>query len=259
MKRKSLIGLSVVVIAVLCSASRHGAVAEDAQAVEIINKYLAAMGGQEALSQIHDYTISGTARISVMGQGVSGKFAFTVKPPSRWRETLTSEDFVSDSGCDGTRLWVIGNGQVRKISELQQHIELEWAGLKILTGPPRSGWTATFQGRQSVSGKEALVVELTAPSGRRAQYFFDAKTYLLVRSVVPTYNPMSRKETECTTDFEKYQPSGKLTLPYWIFTSNGFVSKEIDVSEWKFNTAPGDSLFVSPQGGETANPAAVGL
>jgi hypothetical protein len=249
MKRKSIIWLIVVVIAGLCSASLYGAAEADAQAVEIINKYLAAMGGREALSQVYDYTISGTARVSVMGQGVNGKFAFTVKAPSRWRETLTSEDFVADSGCDGTHLWAVGNGQVRKISELQQQIELEWAGLKLLTGPPRQGWAATFQGQQSVSGKETLVVELTAPSGRHAQYFFDAKTYLLARSVVPTYNPMSRKETECTTDFEKYRPSGQLMLPYWIFTSNGFISKEIEVSEWKFNTAPSDSMFVLPQSG----------
>lgn len=259
MNRTNVRWLSIMVMAVLWSPNVLWAAQAEDQAVEVIKKYLAAMGGLEALGQIRDYTINGTARVSVMGQGVSGKFTFTMKAPSHWRETLTAEDFVADSGCDGTHLWAVGNGQVRKLSELQQEIELEWAGLKILTGLPRQGWTVTFQGRQSVSGKEAVVVELTAPSGRRAQYFFDAKSYLLVRSIVPTYNPMSRKETECITDFEQYRPSGRLMLPYWIFTSNGFISKEIEVSEWKFNTAPSDSLFSMPQSGgarsEIATPA----
>jgi hypothetical protein len=80
---------------------------------------------------------------------------------------------------------------------------------------------------------------------------------------VPAYNPTSRQETEASTDFEKYQKVGKMMLPHWIFTSNGFISKEIEVSEWKFNTGPSDSLFVLPQSGgtgsEPSRAASVGL
>ncbi len=247
MRKRSIIWLSLVAVTILVITHRPEAATGSAQATDAINKYLAAMGGQEALSKVRDYTFNGSARVSVMGQGVNGKFTFTVKAPARWRETLTSTDFVSESGCDGTHLWAVGNGQVRKVSELQQQIELEWAGMKILTGPPREGWTAKLLERQTISGKEVIVIELTAPSGRSAQYFLDAKTYLLVRSVVPGYNPMSKKETEASTDFEKYQQVGQFMLPHWIFNSNGFISKEIEVSEWKFNTGPSDSLFALPQ------------
>lgn len=238
------IGLMVILLGL--SATPREATEVQTQAMKIINQHLAAIGGSKALADIRDYSISGTAKVSVMGQGQTGQLTFVMKAPARWRESFSSGQFQSASGSDGSRIWAVGNGQVRPVGELQQQIELEWAGMKILTGPPRPGWTMKVEGQQMVHGKKAVAIELTAPSGRKGRYFLDAKTHLLLRSVVPAYNPMSRQETEATTDFEQYKKVGPFMLPHWIFNSNGFLSKEIEVSEWKFNTEPSDSLFQLP-------------
>lgn len=247
MNRHVLMWTGILLSVVVSGSVSHRAADAETRALELINKHLAAVGGLEALGEIRDYTMKGTARVSVMAQGFNGDLTFMAKVPARWRETFKSPYFEGDSGCDGRHLWVIGEGQVRKVSPLQEKIELEFAGMKILTGPPRTGWKARYLGRETVSGKDALVIELTSPSGRQARYYLDAESYLLLRSVVPAYNPMMRAETEGTTEFQKYRRVGKLMLPHWIFTSNGFLSKEIDVQEWKFNTGLSDSLFEMPK------------
>ncbi|GEM_PF-4490509 len=247
MNRHVLMWTGILLSVVVLGSVSHRAADAETRALELINKHLAAVGGLEALGEIRDYTMKGTARVSVMAQGFNGDLTFMAKVPARWRETFKSPYFEGDSGCDGRHLWVIGEGQVRKVSPLQEKIELEFAGMKILTGPPRTGWKARYLGRETVSGKDALVIELTSPSGRQARYYLDAESYLLLRSVVPAYNPMMRAETEGTTEFQKYRRVGKLMLPHWIFTSNGFLSKEIDVQEWKFNTGLSDSLFEMPK------------
>jgi hypothetical protein len=148
----------------------------------IIDKYLAAIGGKEAIAKIEDLTISTIAET----QRGSMESEVKVKSPNKFSSVMyMMGNEVRRSTCDGTKVATVsgfggntnnstaeGNDAIAQILQNVPFPEMLYADYKI---------QKTVVGKEAVNGKDAWKVELAIPEGRKWNDYFDVESGLKVK------------------------------------------------------------------------------
>lgn len=148
----------------------------------IIDKYLAAIGGKEAIAKIEDLSISTIAET----QRGSMESEVKVKAPNKFASVMyMMGNEVMRSTCDGTKVATVagfggntnnrtaeGNDAIAQILQNVPFPELLYAEYKI---------QKTVVGKEAVNGKDAWKVELMIPEGRKWNDYFDVESGLKVK------------------------------------------------------------------------------
>lgn len=148
----------------------------------IIEKYLAAIGGKEAIAKIEDLTISTIAET----QRGSMEAEVKVKSPNKFSSVMyMMGNEVRRSTCDGTKVATVsgfggnnnnstaeGNDAIAQILQNVPFPEMLYADYKI---------QKTVVGKEAVNGKDAWKVELAIPEGRKWNDYFDVESGLKVK------------------------------------------------------------------------------
>ena len=148
----------------------------------IIEKYLAAIGGKEAIAKIEDLTISTIAET----QRGSMESEVKVKSPNKFSSVMyMMGNEVRRSTCDGTKVATVsgfggnnnnstaeGNDAIAQILQNIPFPEMLYADYKI---------QKTVVGKEAVNGKDAWKVELAIPEGRKWNDYFDVESGLKVK------------------------------------------------------------------------------
>lgn len=148
----------------------------------IIEKYLAAIGGKEAIAKIEDLTISTIAET----QRGSMESEVKVKSPNKFSSVMyMMGNEVRRSTCDGTKVATVsgfggnnnnstaeGNDAIAQILQNVPFPEMLYADYKI---------QKTVVGKEAVNGKDAWKVELAIPEGRKWNDYFDVESGLKVK------------------------------------------------------------------------------
>jgi hypothetical protein len=148
----------------------------------IIDKYLAAIGGKEAIAKIEDLTISTIAET----QRGSMESEVKVKSPNKFASVMyMMGNEVMRATCDGTKVATVsgfggntnnrtaeGNDAIAQILQNVPFPELLYAEYKI---------QKTVVGKEAVNGKDAWKVELAIPEGRKWNDYFDVESGLKVK------------------------------------------------------------------------------
>lgn len=150
---------------------------------QIIDKYVAALGGAQKLAKIKSREIK-SVRVEPDGR--------TTEPENKWfkegkyfSETMYGTTSVTE-GFDGTKGWKAGNKAAiymkpDEAEQLRREGELS-APEKIKQIYPKMEYRALDR----IDGHEVYVVFATAASGTRERLFFDVATGLLVRRSTAT-------------------------------------------------------------------------
>ncbi len=191
-------------------------------AAEIFDKYIAAVGGTQRLSQLTSYVITGTS-IGFGGFGGGGQVRIYAKAPDK-RSTIIEFKDAPGRG-DSSRTYNGAAGWVKTpLSVLGEYAlsgsELDGARLDALLGFPgqiKSVFTNTRVGfPSSIDDRPVQVVQAEGPRGLMTTMYFDSETGLLLRMIRYGKSPIGRVPTQ--VDIADYRDVAGVKLPFkWTF------------------------------------------
>jgi predicted Zn-dependent peptidase len=145
----------------------------------LMEKAIAAIGSKEALDNLKDVQLKGTA--SVMGQSLEMKQTIVFPGNSVTTMSMGGMAMMRQAVVDG-KYAVSQQGQQAPITDdLKEGLD-ESASLAPEQIYLAKGYGLKIVGGEKVNGNDAIDVEVTTPSKKVAHRFYDAKTFLLVKT-----------------------------------------------------------------------------
>lgn len=148
----------------------------------IIDKYLAAIGGKDAIAKIEDITIATSAET----QRGSMESEIKVKKPNKFSSVMymMGNEVMRATG-DGTKVETVsgfGGNTNNRVAEGKDAIA------QVLQNVPfpellyaQYGVEKTVAGKEAVNGKDAWKIDFAIPEGRKWSEFFDVESGLKVK------------------------------------------------------------------------------
>ena len=147
--------------------------------VALMEKAIAAIGSKEALSSIKDVQLKGTANL--MGQSLEMQQTIVMPGNSVTTMSMGGMAMMRQAVVDG-KYSVAQQGQEAPITDdLKEGLD-ESATLVPEQLFLTKGYGLKIVGAEKVDGKDAIDVEVTTPSKKVSHRFYDAKTFLLVKT-----------------------------------------------------------------------------
>ena len=191
-------------------------------AEEILDQYIAALGGAERLADITSFVAKGTS-IGFRGFGGGGEVEIFAKAPDQRATYIHFEDpqrgdstrtYDGRAGWIRTPLTVLGEYPVAggELDGARLDAQLSFPGqIKEVLTNVRPGPSAVIDDRN------VRVVQGRASRGLLATLYFDEETGLLVRMVRYADSPIGRVPTQ--TDYADYREVGGVMMPFrWTFS-----------------------------------------
>jgi zinc protease len=145
----------------------------------LMEKAIAAIGTQEALNNIKDVELKGTANL--MGQSLDMKQTIVMPGNSVTTMSMGGMAIMKQAVIDG-KYSVAQQGQEAPITDdLKEGLD-ESATLVPEQLFLTKGYGLKIVGAEKVDGKDAIDVEVTTPSKKVSHRFYDATTFLLVKT-----------------------------------------------------------------------------
>ena len=147
--------------------------------VVLMEKAIAAVGSKEALNSIKDVQLKGTANL--MGQSLDMQQTIVMPGNSVTTMSMGGMAIMKQAVVDG-KYSVAQQGQQAPITDdvkegLDESTYLAPEQLYLA-----KGYGLKIVGAEKVDGKDAIDVEVTTPSKKVSHRFYDAKTFLLVKT-----------------------------------------------------------------------------
>jgi zinc protease len=167
---------------------------------QIVEKHLAALGGREALSKITSRRAVGTISVTTPMGALTGPVEMIAKAPNKMRADIRIDltavggpgEMVIAEMFDGTSGWSLNSLQGDNPMTGDQ---LDGAKNNFFPTPllkyKEMGMTAALEATQQVNGKPAHVVLFTPISGPAERMFFDAESFMVVRSTSTVNHPQA--------------------------------------------------------------------
>lgn len=145
----------------------------------LVNKTVEAMGGKTAIEKIKDVQLTG--KVGVMGQSID-VVQKIVQPGSAVMLMSMGGMVISKQAVVDGKYEVSQQGMQAPITDdLKEGLD-ESAYVVPELMYQQKGYKLAIVGIEKVEGKDAIDVELTAPSGKKSHRFYDKETYLLVKT-----------------------------------------------------------------------------
>ena len=225
------------------AAGQGIAPAANPPAAELLAKYEAAIGGEEALAKLttrtEKWTITGLTPNSASGETVR-------EAPDKWIETTT---FAPNR----TNTWV-SNGAEARIFNANMYQVVTGADLddvKLMSSfwqtlrPTQVFSRATTTGARDVNGHRAYVVDAELKDSKvKEQLFFDADSGLLLRRII--FRPTLLGALADQSDFDDYRTVDGVKVPFVVKSANGLGVNTRTYTDIRFNLPVDDAKFAMP-------------
>jgi hypothetical protein len=188
---------------------------------QILTKYVAALGGEQAMRKVTTRVITATQDIPTGPGGsipVPAKLERSQKAPNLVLDVYTAEKFTVADGFDGTAAWTKAqNGTVT--SPPSGGVDAERAQRAAAFYEPltlkEQYQSLRVDGLTRVNGHDAYVVIGTPAADTPEHLYFDAQTGLLVRKW--TYVETAPGRVPYQVDFDDYRNTGSgVKIPFTI-------------------------------------------
>ena len=234
------IGVVFFILVILSQSNLFSQESEKNETVDpnvVLEKYLDAIGGRDALAKVEDRTtiMRGTA----MGQALT--IIVKQKAPNKMRQE------VKAGGMDQTIIFDGEKGVMKAATknvdvtgkELEQ-LKIE-ATMELLLDIEGNGVKLDFEGTEKINGKDAHKIKMTLPSGIRWFNYFDAESGLKIKEQKEMQTQMGLIEQVVT--YDNYTEVEGIKYPFKITQSFGPQSVEMTVSSVKVNKGLADDIF----------------
>jgi hypothetical protein len=212
---------------------------------QILDKYIQALGGADALSKITSYAGTGTS--TTFGTDRANKAEIFAKAPDKYVTIVHQREGDMIRTYDGHDAWVVlpltVTGEYQLTATAAEGGKLD--GQLAFPGNIKTffnAWKVSYPG--NIDGKDVNVVQGTGPGGFIATFYFDKQTGLLTRMVRYANSVVGRVPTQI--DFSDYRPVAGVMMPFK--RNYGWVSgrEEYVLTEIRPNVPVDDAKFVKP-------------
>jgi len=219
---------------------------------EVVERHLAAIGGREALAKLTSRKVTGAVTLSRPAGDLSGTVEIYSKPPNRTRSVIRlnisalggPDEMTSEQIFDGRAGYAMnsiqGNSEIlgRQLDAMRNN-----AFPTPLLVYKAAGAALEVLPKEDVNGRDAIVLRVTPKTGSPSRIFFDAATYLIVRTITtidsPTGGPL-----EQTSDLSDYRTVDGLKVPFMVVNANQLQTVTIVLSKVEHNVQIDDAMFV---------------
>jgi hypothetical protein len=240
-----------LLVAAMILGCAHVASAQTAD--EVIEKYLAALGGRAALAKLTSRSMVGTMALSTPGGEVPGTIEILNQQPNKVRtlmkldlSSLGAGQLVVDQRFDGTSGYALDS--MRGNRDITGN-QLENMKNAVFPNPlmnyKERGTTVELGQKEKVNGRDAYVLIVKPKSGSIARQFLDAESYLPVRLMLKLDLP-EVGEVEQTSDFSDYREVDGVKIPFRVQVTSPIQSFTISVTKVEQNLKIDDTLFSKP-------------
>lgn len=219
-------------------ASLAGTLPQGLTAEAVIENYLSAIGGREALERIKDMTI----RMAMESQGMQFESEMIRKAPDKFSMSIhMGENLLSKTICDGQSAKISGlsGEQVLEGDELEKMKlqamfmpELDYAG---------KGFSLELMAVENVDGKKAYKIGVTDPAGHSSLVWYDCQNGFRLREESTEETPQG--PITQTTGFGDYREVDGVSFPYTMHILAGPQSITMTVTGIQLNTGIEDAVF----------------
>lgn len=242
MKMKNLKSiLSIVVIVTLIQTvlfAQDSVEVSKQKAKDVIEKYLTAIGGRDALAKVEDRTtiMRGTA----MGQSIT--LIAKQKSPNKLRQEIKAGGMEQTVLFDGEKGMMNAMNQKIEVKDKElEALKIE-ANMEFMMNPESFGIKLFYEGTEKVNLKDANKIKMILPSGLRWFSYFDVESGLKVKEEKELQTQMGLMNQ--TFMFEDYKEVEGIKYPHKIVQSAGGQSIDVTVSSIKVNKGLADDIFV---------------
>ncbi len=221
---------------------------------QIINRYITAVGGQDAGAKFQTTVLKGNIERS---RGRSGSFEITIKGAGKYSDKLTTPQGVSTRVINETLGWIKSNDETlgfdknndearqlspEAVAAMKRALAL-YDAVKVTEQPTQM----TVLGKEKIGDRETFAVAVMVDPKTTRKFFFDAQTGLLLRTMTITETVLVPLQTQ--VDFEDYRDVDGVKLPFTIRTSDvaAFDTTTRRFTEIRHNAAVDDALFEMPK------------
>jgi len=221
---------------------------------EIVERSLTAQGGRAALSKLTSRVSTGTIAVSTPGGDVTGTVELYNKAPNKSRSLVKIDlsnfglgQVTQDQRFNGTTGYAIDtlNGN-RDITGDQLEVMRSTIFPTPLLQYKEAGARVELLGKEKVGDRDAYVLRFTPRTGPASRMFFDAETYMLLKSVVTVNVPQLGSDLEQTVEFSDNRDVDGVKLPFRVRSVNQLQSLTITLTKVEQNTPIDESLFSKP-------------
>ncbi|MEY4052297.1 MAG: insulinase family protein [Chitinophagia bacterium] len=197
----------------------------------IMEKAIAAIGSKEALDNVKDVQLKGTA--SLMGQSLEMKQTIVMPGNSVTTMSMGGMAIMRQAVVDG-KYSITQQGQEAPITDdLKEGLD-ESATLAPEQLYLRKGYGLKIVGGEKVDGKEVIDVEVTTPLKKVSHRFYDAKTFLLVKTAkseeVPGRGTVTQQQF-----YSSYQTVNGVQIPSEMIIDMGQMKINVKYTDIKVN------------------------
>ncbi len=194
-------------------------VAADMTAEKVIQNYLQAIGGEEALARLREVESTfefaipnfGTMEMSVLQKDNNKIAVLTSMQGQLMSSRIYNGGKAKEDGMGGSR--TLEGDELEDLKE-QAYLCKEQAYLS-------KGYRLTLKGIENVGGKDAYAITVERPDGQKSNEFYEVETGLKIREV-RTETDMSGKPTTISTDFSEYRAVEGVLFPHAITLTGAF-------------------------------------
>jgi len=220
-------------------AGAEEALPEGLTALEVVENYLAAIGGREKLASVKDLTL----KMSTSVQGMAMQMSLQRKAPAKMLMKVEMNGMVvSEARFDGERGLASSMGQEQKLEGEDAESLRAQAELFQEMNYKEKGYELAIDGIELLDGKKAYRILVTSPSGNTSTEYYDVQTSLKVKSISTQDGPQG--PATVTSEFGDYREASGIRLPHEV-KSAGMAPFPITlkVESVKVNEGLGDDIF----------------
>lgn len=212
--------------------------AQETTTKQVIEKYMTAIGGKQAASEIEDLTMKMTAEI----QGQKMETLVQKKQPNKFLTVVTIDGMgeMNRIVCDGKKAKMTAMGQTQDLEGEALEALLKQNSFFGEMSYLEDDSKVTYEGIEKVNDTDCHKLKVTTTMGDAFEYY-DAATGLKVRQVMDSKTPMG--EMTITTDISDYRQVGGVKFPHKLKQDMGMMAFEMVIEELKVNQGLSDLLF----------------
>jgi zinc protease len=180
-------------------------------AEQVIENYLAAIGGRDKLATVQDIKI----KMSTVVQGMSLESIMQQKAPNKLSMSVMMGGMaMQEQKYDGKKGLISQMGQKQVLEGKDLESMKEEALLFPESHFKKMGYKLTLKGLDQVEGKKAYQVEAESPAGIKKTYYFDVETGLKIRSI--SVLEAAGNSTSIMNDYADYKEVDGIKIPYTV-------------------------------------------
>ncbi len=218
---------------------------------ELIESYIAALGGLETIRSVESMQLTG--EVEMLSFGMTMPLTITQKRPSKVHIRVEVPAMGSEviNAYDGETAWENNpmQGGIQKMAGERARDMKERADMDgFLVDYEAKGYAVHYVGEEEVNGSNTKKLRVMRPDSSEMFVFLDAESFLQVKIEAEGTNPMTGARAKKETFLMDYRDVDGMMIPFEMkVLMDGQVFQNITIKEVKTNVEVDDTIFMYPK------------